>query len=170
MKKSDSVERIRARYPSLSLSDVRASTTFASLALSLSVLVGCGLISESHTIVWTASLDTMPDANCVRGAIASVREISGVDARARPGGYFFGARLEGGAVSGPDIYIVVTREGDNPVQFRMEYGDYQIGGGQRESSANAIVSKLSAVCGIPELARRVQEKHESERHPYFFNI
>ena len=168
LKKSDLVERLRARYPVLLFSDVRASTAFALLALSLPIFVGCGLTSESHSIVWTASLDTMPDATCVRGAIASVREISGIDAKTRPGGYFFGARLEGGNVSGPDIYIVVTREGHDPVQFRMEYGDYQIGGGLRESTANVIVSKLSAACGIPELARRVQEKHESEWHPYFW--
>jgi|SRR5579859_2653384 len=136
----------------------------------LSVLAGCGLANQTHSVVWTASLDTMPDPTCGRDSIASAPEISGAEVNARPAGYFFGVHLKDGSVSGPDIFIVITREGHDPVQFRMTYGDYQRGREERENAARAIISKLSGGCGIPELAQRAKESHNSEWMPYMFNI
>src|SRR5258706_14398266 len=95
--------------------------------LALSALAGCGLANQTHSVVWTAALDTMPDTACARDAIASAPEISRTDVNARPAGYVFGAHLKDGSVSGPDIFIVMTREGHDPVQFRMQYGDYPRG-------------------------------------------
>ena len=149
---------------------MKAPITFTLLVLSLFLLAGCGLASQSHSIIWTAMLDRMPDATCTRDAMASVPEILQADVHPRPAGYFFGAHLKGGSISGPDIYIVMTREGHDPVQFRMEYGDYQRGREERESAAHGIISSLSAGCGIPELAQRAKESHKSEWRPYFFNI
>ena len=64
----------------------------------------------------------------------------------------------------------MTREGHAPVQFRMSYGDYPKGSGERESAAHAIIDRLSADCGVPELAQRAKETRNSEWRPYLFNI
>lgn len=142
----------------------------ASALLAISVVAGCGLANETHSVIWTALLDRMPDQTCARDSIASAPDISQADVNARPAGYVFGAHLKDGSVSGPDIFIVMTREGHDPVQFRMTYGDYQRGREEREIAAHAIISKLSAGCGIPELAQRAKERHDSEWMPYMFNI
>ena len=145
-----------------------AAVRLGVVAVCVLSLGGCGLANQHHSITWNAALDTLPDKTCVRDAVTSVPTVLNVqDASQGTKRLVLTVFLSTNDLY-PQMYVVVAGPPDG--FFRIDYSDYARMHDEREQAARAILDRVSAACGVPDLASRARESHEAEWSPYLFNI
>jgi len=144
---------------------------------------GCGIANMAGGISWRAKLDSIPTADCVRGAIAETDGVRLVDYKhvdkfqlvtpKKPVGmdsYYIDV-AELAYASNVDIVISIGRYySHQPVSFTLGYSAFEPIQPAAEAAARRLMSKIAARCGVPELEQRVRKQHWQEWEPYFFNV
>jgi hypothetical protein len=127
----------------------------ASALLLAAFLANCGVASAPTSVSWQAKLDAMPDAACVKGAIAATYAVSLADYKHVEGPQTTDRYLiKVPPAVEPAMDITFSKAGNEPVGFTLAYGYSGRYEWANNTAAHALIKAISSRCGVPELAER----------------
>jgi len=131
-------------------------------------LAGCETVTLDG-ISWKADLDSMPERACVEQAagrvtgvavVADDKTAGEIAARLPAGSYVVALHVDPIAVPRAPFLLDLRQEPGHPT-FALRYVDSERFRDHYDNIAQALIASVSQACGVPELARRAHETHDS---------
>jgi hypothetical protein len=144
----------------------------ASVLLLTALLAGCGMANLPASVSWQAKLDAMPDAACVKGAIAATYAVSladykHVEAPQTSADHYL---IKVPPAAEPAMGITFTKAGNEPVGFTLAYAYSRRYEWADNTAAHALIKAIATRCGVPELAERAKRTTSEHWSPDLLNV
>lgn len=147
------------------------------LWLSLAMLLsGCGIANVHRLTYWRATLDRMPDSECIRGAAINGLKIGLPNQTSRSRflhkptvnlAYPISFLVDGTEMS---IWLVFVARENEPIEFRVVYGGNSSQMTALDSPIRGFIRNIAINCNAPELESRLSRSVDERWDPYFGNI
>lgn len=139
-----------------------------SAALLLAVfLSGCSTVNPHTAVSWQAKVDTVPTAECVKGAIAVTYNATLGDYRHSLGIDHYLIKLKR---SDTVLDLSFTELQNQPTDFTLGYGYSKWSNWADNTVAHALIAAISQRCGVPELQRRARRTYSDHAGAGLSNI
>jgi hypothetical protein len=129
-------------------------------ALLLAALVsGCSTFNPHTSVSWQAKVDTVPSAECVKGAIAVTYNTMLADYNHSQAGDHYLIKLQR---SDTVLDLSFSQLQNEPTTFALGYGYSKRSNWANNTVAHALITAISQRCGVPELARRARRTYSGQ--------